>query len=101
MSQENALAFIARVNEDSSLQAKLRPLAANDVNGLLNIAAEAGFAFDAKDLLAAQSSKNAPENELAEADLNLIAGGGIGQGSPLQTVARGIFATSACPLYPR
>src|SRR5260221_94681 len=82
MSQVNALAFIHKVQQDPALKAKLRPLADDDLTGLLKVAADAGFAFDAKDYLeASQALTNTPESTLTDDDLDLIAGGEIGSAS--------------------
>src|SRR5258707_14685317 len=75
MSQENALTFIRKVYQDPGLQAKVRPLAKNDTDGLLKIAADAGFDFTIDDFLAAQVSANEPSAELGDDDLEQIAGG--------------------------
>ncbi len=82
MSQENALTFIHTVQQNSGLQAKLRPLAVDDLTGLLKVAANAGFAFDAKDYLeASQTLMSTSESTLTDDDLDLIAGGEIGSAS--------------------
>jgi predicted ribosomally synthesized peptide with nif11-like leader len=101
MSQGNALAFIARVNKDSNLQAKLRPLAADDITGLLKIAAETGLEFTAEDyLVAIQARSIAPASDLSDDDLEEIAGGigsatgGAGAGKSFQLL--GIAITSTC-----
>src|SRR5258708_13319160 len=75
MSQENALTFVRKVYQDPGLQAKVRPLAKNDTDGLLKIAADAGFDFTIDDFLAAQVSANEPSAELGDDDLEQIAGG--------------------------
>ena len=86
MSQEMVLAFATKVNQDPALQAKLRPLAEDDMTGLLRVAAEAGFDFSAEDyMVATQAQSIAPEVELADEDLDRIAGGAI------------FAATMACP----
>ncbi len=75
MSQVNALAFINKVYADPGLQAKVRPLAKNDTDGLLKIAADAGFNFTVDDFLAAQIQAHTPNSDLADNDLEQIAGG--------------------------
>jgi|SRR5450631_3702926 predicted ribosomally synthesized peptide with nif11-like leader len=75
MSQENALTFIRKVYQDPSLQAKVRPLANNDMDALLKIAVGAGFDFTVDDFLAAQVSANTPGDDIADDDLDVIAGG--------------------------
>src|SRR5260370_1321170 len=78
MSQENALTFIHTVQQNSGLQAKLRSLAVDDMTGLLKVAAEAGFDFNAEDyVVAMQAQSIAPASDLSDNDLDVIAGGGI------------------------
>src|SRR5258708_22788596 len=91
MSQENALTFVRKVYQDPGLQAKVRPLAKNDTDGLLKIAADAGFDFTIDDFLAAQVSANEPSADLDDDDLEQIAGG---KGS---TGIRTILCTIGCP----
>src|SRR5260221_14297846 len=79
MSQEMVLAFITTVKQDSGLLAKLRPLAADDMTGLLRVAAEAGFDFSAEDYMVAMEAQSiAPANDLNDNDLDVIAIGGGG-----------------------
>jgi len=75
MSQEIALNFIHMVYQDPGLQAKVRPLANDDVDGLLKIAANAGFDFTVDDFLAAQVLADTPSDDIADDDLDVIAGG--------------------------
>src|SRR5258708_987703 len=102
MSQENALTFIHTVQQNSGLQAKLRPLAVDDLTGLLKVAANAGFAFDAKDYLeASQTLMSTSESTLTDDDLDLIAGGGIGSatGGAAASISLhnvGLLVTSGC-----
>src|SRR5258707_2714326 len=78
MSQEMVLAFATKVNQDPALQAKLRPLAEDDMTGLLKVAAEAGFDFNAEDYMAfMQAQSIAPASDLNDNDLDVIAGGGV------------------------
>ena|SRR5258708_9583451 len=102
MSQENALTFIRQVNQDAGLQAKLRPLAANDMTSLLKVAAETGFDFSADDYLAAMQAQSiVPTSELSDDDLNLIAGGGSasgGGGAGKVMPQLGIAVTGACTI---
>src|SRR5258708_5625398 len=78
MSQEIVLAFVTKVNQDPALLAKLRPLAEDDMTGLLRVAAEAGFDFNAEDYMAfMQAQSIAPASDLSDNDLDVIAGGGI------------------------
>src|SRR5258707_15696769 len=80
MSHENVLTFIQTVHQDPGLQAKLRPLAEDDMTGLLKVAAEAGFDFNAEDYrVAMQANSIAPASDLSDYDLDVIAGGGVGR----------------------
>src|SRR5258708_3334853 len=102
MSQANALTFIHSVQQDSALQAKLRPLAADDMTGLLKVAAEAGFDFNAEDYrVAMQANSIAPESDLSDNDLDVIAGGGIasatgGAAASISLHNVGILVTISC-----
>src|SRR5258708_9172454 len=91
MSQENALTFVRKVYQDPGLQAKVRPLAKNDTDGLLKIAADAGFDFTIDDFLAAQVSANEPSAELGDDDLEQIAA------SKRSTAIPTILCTIGCP----
>ncbi len=66
MSEEQLKAFIEKVQEDDSLQEKLKAAANPDV--VVSIAKEAGFSISADDLKNAQS-------ELSEEELEGVAGG--------------------------
>ncbi len=80
MSQEMVLAFVTKVRQDPALLAKLRPLAADDMTGLLRVAAEAGFDFSAEDYMVAMEAQSiAPANDLSDNDLDVMAGGGVGR----------------------
>ena len=67
MSEEQLKAFIAKVQDDTSLQEKLK--AAADADAVAAIAKEAGFSVSAEDLTKAQS-------ELSDEELEGAAGGG-------------------------
>ena len=69
MSEEQLKAFIAKVQADTSLQEQLK--AAADVDSVLAIAKEAGFAITAEDI---QSMQSAPV-ELSDEELEDAAGG--------------------------
>src|SRR5258708_5656114 len=101
MSQENVLSFIHKVSEDPGLLAKLRPLTEDDMTGLLKVAAEAGFDFNAEDyVVAMQAQSIAPASDLSDNDLDVIAGGigsatgGAGTGKAAQQ--HGFAATVFC-----
>ena len=67
MSEEQLIAFLEKVRDDTSLQEKLK--AAADANAVTAIAKEAGFMISADDLAKAQSE------ELSEEELEAVAGG--------------------------
>jgi predicted ribosomally synthesized peptide with nif11-like leader len=73
MSQEMALAFIDQVNHDLKLQTKLVTQTGN-VQGLINVAAEAGYPFTAQDWWAVV--KTAYSHEMDEAELEAVVGAG-------------------------
>ena len=66
MSEEQLKAFIAKVQEDSSLQEQLK--AASDADAVVAIAKEAGFSISADGLKNAQS-------EISDEELESVAGG--------------------------
>src|SRR5260221_8778446 len=102
MSQENVLNFVRKVSEDPGLLAKLRPLTEDDMTGLLKVAAEAGFDFNAEDYrVAMQANSIAPESDLSDNDLDVIAGGVIASatGGAAASIALhngGLLATIGC-----
>src|SRR5260221_7224877 len=102
MSQENALTFIHTVQQNSGLQAKLRPLAVDDLTGLLKVAAEAGFDFNAEDyVVAMQAQSIASASDLSDNDLDVIAGGGIASATGGAAASKslhnvGILVTITC-----
>ncbi|SRR5258708_2513154 len=103
MSQEMVLAFATKVKQDPALLAKLRPLAADDMTGLLRVASEAGFDFNAEDYMAfMQAQSIAPASDLSDNDLDVIAGGigsatgGAGTGKAAQQ--HGFAATVFCAI---
>lgn len=67
MSEEQLKAFLEAVKSDAGLQEQLK--AAADVDAALAIAKAAGFVLSADDL------KQAPQAELADAELESVAGG--------------------------
>ena len=66
MSEEQLKAFLSKVQDDTSLQEKLK--AAVDADAVTAIAKEAGFSISADDLKNAQS-------ELSDEELEGVAGG--------------------------
>src|SRR5260221_14613303 len=102
MSQENALTFIHTVQQNSGLQAKLCPRAVDDLTGLLKVAAEAGFDFNAEDyVVAMQAQSIASASDLSDNDLDVIAGGGIasatgGAAASISLHNVGILVTITC-----
>ena len=75
MSEEQLKAFIEKVQDDTSLQEKLK--AAADANAVAAIAKEAGFNISSDDLNKAQSELSDEESELSDDDLESVAGGVI------------------------
>src|SRR5260221_5148769 len=102
MSQENVLNFVRKVPEDPGLLAKLRPLTEDDMTGLLKVAAEAGFDFNAEDYrVAMQANSIASASDLSDNDLDVIAGGGIasatgGAAASISLHNVGILVTITC-----
>src|SRR5258707_7685041 len=102
MSQENVLNCVRKVSEDPGLLAKLRPLTEDDMTGLLKVAADAGFDFNAEDYrVAMQANSIAPASDLSDNDLDVIAGGGIASatGGAVASISLhnvGILVTSGC-----
>jgi predicted ribosomally synthesized peptide with nif11-like leader len=77
MSQEQAMAFIQRVNQDEPLRSKIDGLS-NNLNALLTLAAETGYAFTAVEWnVALQQAKS---EALSEDELDKVAGGGQASG---------------------
>jgi predicted ribosomally synthesized peptide with nif11-like leader len=72
MSQEQAMAFIQRVNQDEPLRSKIGGLS-NNLNALLTLAAETGYAFTAVEWNAA--AQQAQGEQLSESELDGVAGG--------------------------
>src|SRR5258708_16930114 len=77
--------------------------AADDMTGLLKVAAEAGFDFNAEDYMAfMQAQSIAPASDLSDNDLDVIAGGigsatgGAGTGKAAQQ--HGFAATVFCAI---
>src|SRR5258707_721492 len=57
MAKEQALQFIARVNEDQILRTKLQAFAKDRIEGVVKIAKEAGFDVSAEDLQSAAADE--------------------------------------------
>jgi predicted ribosomally synthesized peptide with nif11-like leader len=72
MSQEQAMAFIQRVNQDEPLRSKIGGLS-RDLNALLSLAAETGYAFTAVEWKVAMQQAQA--EQLSESELDGVAGG--------------------------
>jgi predicted ribosomally synthesized peptide with nif11-like leader len=72
MSQEQAMAFIQRVNQDEPLRNKISGLA-NNLNALLTLAGETGYTFTAVEWNAA--IQQVPGEQLSESELDSVAGG--------------------------
>jgi predicted ribosomally synthesized peptide with nif11-like leader len=74
MSKQNAVAFIKKVNEDESVYLEVKKLQPADYDGLLKVAATAGFPFSLdewKEVL----GKAKPSGELSDQQLDNVAGG--------------------------
>jgi len=83
MSLENVKLFLEEVKESKELQEKLRALPADDVETAVNrcvaIAVEEGFEFTAQELkqVMNESAEKAKEEELSDAELEDVSGGGF------------------------
>jgi predicted ribosomally synthesized peptide with nif11-like leader len=75
MSKQTALDFIHRVNDDAGLRTKIKGVDGN-LDGLMEIAANAGFAFNEADWNAAVAEvASHTSRELSNAELANVAGG--------------------------
>ena len=74
MSQENALAFLKRLDDDNTLRSQIQALEPNDFAGVTTFAREAGFVFSSEEWRTALASV---ESELDEAALDGVAGGAL------------------------
>ena len=72
MSEEQLAALLAKLKDDAGLQKKLKGAA--DLDAVLAIAKEAGFAITAADLLRNQAQNIMP---LSDAELESVVGGGL------------------------
>ena len=70
MSEEQFKAFLEKVKTDTGLQEELKGAA--DVDAVIDIAKEAGFAITAEDIQSMQSS-----TDLSDEELEGVAGGGV------------------------
>jgi predicted ribosomally synthesized peptide with nif11-like leader len=68
MSANTIQAFVQAVNKDSQLQGRVAALNGN-VEGLVKLAADAGYSFTAQDW------RTAVSGELSEGDLDTVSGG--------------------------
>ncbi len=76
MSKQTALDFIHRVNDDAGLRTKIKGVEGN-LDGLMDIAANAGFAFNEADWNAALAEVASDTSRaLSDAELNVT--GGVG-----------------------
>ena len=91
MSQENMIAFIAKVQSDSDLLAKMK--AVTDADGAIAIAKSAGFEVTAGDLIRQQARL---ASELSDEELENVAGGNtptiLFTGSVITTMVGSIVA---------
>jgi predicted ribosomally synthesized peptide with nif11-like leader len=75
MSKQTALEFIHRVNDDAGLRTKIKGVDGN-LDGLMHIAADAGFAFNEADWNAAVAEMASDTSRaLSNAELANVAGG--------------------------
>jgi predicted ribosomally synthesized peptide with nif11-like leader len=90
MSIQAANDFVAKVRSDVELQQKLDAIGMNNLQNIVNLGLESGFEFTAEEFqqAAAQTWSDSAE-ELDEADLEAIAGGGT-------TSAAGACFTYTC-----
>ena len=80
MSKETAAAFLAKVDEDTTMQDKIKNLeGGSSFDTLQDFAATQGFIFSLDDLLEANKERAemglSPSGELSEAELESVAGG--------------------------
>src|SRR5258708_3632710 len=81
MAKEQALQFIARVNEDQILRTKLQAFEKDRIEGVVKIAKEAGFDVSAEDLQSAAADEaKSQAGEMSDEALESIAGGVNGDG---------------------
>ena len=75
MSTQTALDFIHRVNDDAGLRTKIKGVEGN-LDGLMDIAANAGFAFNQEDWNAAVAEMASDTSRaLSDAELANVTGG--------------------------
>ncbi len=78
MSEQNVLAFINQVSNDSALQERIGALP-GDMGALVQLASAVGFSFTDEEWKAVAASSF---GELSESDLSSVVGGAIGQIHP-------------------
>lgn len=87
MSRTIVLAFVQKLDNDAGLHQKAIALQ-GDVDGLVRLAAQAGYTFTAQDWQEAQREPG----ELSEDDLNNVAGGAGSRASATGNVGLGPFS---------
>ena len=76
MSKESAIEFFKKVNEDKALREKLTQderFGDNPIEAAMDLAAKAGYAFNAEEFYLAWNEL--PDSELTENELSQVAGG--------------------------
>ena len=82
MSQQAALSFMSKANSDAALMQEVNALEGN-LNGLIALAAKAGFDFSADDWTGTMADlQSRASRELSESDLDQVAGGAAPSVSP-------------------
>jgi predicted ribosomally synthesized peptide with nif11-like leader len=74
MSKESTIAFIEKTSTDKGLQSCIAALTPNDVTGLVNIAATAGYSISVEDLKEVFIGHEA-DGSLSDNELEHVAGG--------------------------
>ncbi|HLY25254.1 MAG TPA: Nif11-like leader peptide family RiPP precursor [Aggregatilineales bacterium] len=85
MSKQAILAFGDKVMVDKTLHDKVKRVTPNDSHELIRIASEAGFDFNADELMDVIRAEKA--GELSDAELSQVAGGVQGNFTPIHFLA--------------
>ena|SRR5258708_4913711 len=77
MAKDQALQFIARVNEDAALRDKLQTVSKEGINGLVRVGKEVGFDFSTEEFesTALEQWGSRRSDEVTDDELDGIAGG--------------------------
>ena len=78
MAKDQALQFIARVNEDAALRDKLQTVSKDGINGLVRVGKEVGYDFSTEEFesTALEQWGSRRSDEVSDDELDGIAGGG-------------------------